>query len=68
MKVDKRHENKGRPTKEPKEKIVQFWAYAPQKYVDSVGGDIEAGSIASELFCEKVKSKIKQNEKVSTIK
>lgn len=59
MKVDKRHENKGRPKIDPEDAIVQFWAYAPKKYVDSVGGKKEAGSIASELFCKKVKKNIK---------
>ncbi len=60
MKVDKRHENKGRPPIDKNEAIVQFWAYAPQKYVDMAGGKLKAGSIASKLFCEVVKARIKQ--------
>jgi len=49
---------KDRKAKEPKERIIQFWAYAPQKYVDLVGGKLKAGSIASKLFCEVVKARL----------
>lgn len=60
MKVDKRHGNKGRPPIDKNEAIVQFWAYAPQKFVDMAGGKLKASSIASKLFCEVVKARIKQ--------
>ena len=60
-KIDKRHENKGRPTKDPKEKIEQFWAYAPKKFIDSAGGEKEASALASELFCREIR---KQNRKL----